>query len=152
MNLLLLNLTVTVLAKHMLFQRMTTFTIVLRLSILCPVWWRIGRSMGSMSVSEQLKPTPSPNSTLTFSCCQLTFFGLGEGCSVDFDLKYTRVWWRFLFLSKYLFYPWSFICSLFLFVDSKEDLPKFRCGCQVCGMRFHRWCELRAHLNAKPGM
>ena len=37
------------------------------------------RKFRSMSVSEQLPTYPSPNPTLTLSCCQLTVVGLGEG-------------------------------------------------------------------------
>ena len=47
-----------------------------------------------------------------------------------------------LLLKLYLF---------FVFADSKEDLPKFRCGCQACGMKFYQWCELRVHFDEKPG-
>ena len=34
---------------------------------------------GSISVSGQLPTYPSPNSTLTLTCCQLTVVELGEG-------------------------------------------------------------------------
>ena len=37
------------------------------------------KSNRSMSVSEQLCTYPSPNSTLTLTCHQLTGVGLGEG-------------------------------------------------------------------------
>ena len=37
------------------------------------------RNIGSISVSGQLPTYPSPNPTLTLTCCQLTVVELGEG-------------------------------------------------------------------------
>jgi len=33
---------------------------------------------------------------------------------------------------------------------SNDDTPKFCCGCQGCGMRFHHWSELRKHFDENP--
>ena len=54
-------------------------------SLLIYFLWRkieahwIERNLGSISVSGQLPTYPSPNSTLTLTCCQLTVVELGEG-------------------------------------------------------------------------
>ena len=40
-------------------------------------------SFGSISVTEQLRTYPSPNPTLTLTCYQLTFIGLGKGCVIS---------------------------------------------------------------------
>ena len=37
------------------------------------------KTIGSMSVSKQLPPYPSPNPTLTLDCYQLTVVVFGEG-------------------------------------------------------------------------
>ena len=37
------------------------------------------KKIGSISVSGQLPTHPSPNPTLTLTCCQLTIVELGEG-------------------------------------------------------------------------
>ena len=39
----------------------------------------LDRILGSISVSGQLPTYPSPNPTLTLTCCQLTVVELGEG-------------------------------------------------------------------------
>ena len=48
------------------------------------------KKIGSISVSGQLPTHPSPNPTLTLTCCQLTIVELGEGqvgsCHADTDI------------------------------------------------------------------
>ena len=62
--------------------------------------------------------------------------------------------WQILSTSLWLHYIWwwltLWLCSVFS--DSSKDPPKFRCGCQACGMRFYQWAELRQHIDENPGM
>ena len=62
-----------------------------------------GKKNGSISVSGQLPTYPSPNPTLTLTCCQLTVVELGEGwvgSCPDTDIDPKKLLRVVLFVSK----------------------------------------------------